>query len=102
MPLTLDSDSDSSFIEEDVHVEAPVLVDDSETEVVDIQCLPERAYTIKLINPTCKKDFCSIELGKGKTYNSVASLQKFITKGLSTNPKFKASDMKNVEMGYVR
>ena len=52
----------------------------------------ELTYTIKLINPACKKEFHSIELGKAKACKSLRSLQDFISKKLSTNPKFTCSE----------
>ena len=58
----------------------------------------ELTYTIKLINPACKKEFHSIELGKAK---ACKSLRDFISKKLSTNPKFKLLDLQSVEMRYV-
>ena len=75
------------------------LEDESETvdSEEDSKQAPELTYTIKLVNPTCKKDFCSIELGEGRIYKSLVSLQGLISK----YPKFKLPDSKSVEMGYV-
>ena len=48
----------------------------------------ELTYTIKLINPACKKEFHSIELGKAKvckSLRSLRSLRDFISKKLIVN-----------------
>ena len=59
----------------------------------------EYSYTLKLV---CKKDFTSVELGRGKRFKHLSSLQQFISKKkLSTNPKLPTLDLKNVDMGYV-
>ena len=50
------------------------------------------AYTIKLVDPACKKDLTSVELGTARVYRSLASLQLFISNKLSMNPKFKLPD----------
>ena len=72
-----------------------------ESEIGEYDPGHELTYTIKLVNPSCKKEFSSVELGNGGVHKSLASLQGFLSKKLSTNPKFKLPDLQNVEMGYV-
>lgn len=100
-----DSGSDTFSSDEEDRDRNDAQSDEDEFETVDSeedsQQAPELMYTIKLVNPTCKKDFCSVELGKGRVYKSLVSLQGLISKKLSKHPKFKLPDLKSVEMGYV-
>ena len=100
-----DSGSDTFSSDEEDRDRNDAQSDEDEFETIDSeedsQQAPELMYTIKLVNPTCKKDFCSVELGKGRVYKSLVSLQGLISKKLSKHPKFKLPDLKSVEMGYV-
>lgn len=87
--VTIDSDTDTSSSDEDVQV------------LEETNLCHQLTYTIKLINPACKKEFQSVELGKAKVCKSLGSLQSFISKKLSNNPKLKLLDLRSVEMGYV-
>ena len=90
----LDGESDGSYLSSDEEQEelSDVETDDQTTEF---------SYTLKLVDPKCKADFQTIKLGKAKIFKSLSSLQQFIYKIISTNPKFQAPDLKNVEMGYI-
>ena len=70
--VILDSDTDVRSDDEDDEVEGPNL-------------RHELTYTIKLINPACKKEFHSIELGKAKVCKSLRCLRDFISKKLIVN-----------------
>ena len=74
-----DSGSDTFSSDEEDRDRNDAQSDEDEFETVDSeedsQQAPELMYTIKLVNPTCKKDFCSVELGKGRVYKSLVSLQ---------------------------
>lgn len=88
----LDSESDDSHSFSDEEQGAEL----SDAEIAD-QSL-SFSYTLKLVNPKSKSDFLTIKLGTAK---NLSSLQQFMYKTISTNPKFKAPDLTNVEMGYI-
>ena len=92
--IVLDDETDS-YSDGELHEFSCVSDSDADDESY------EYSYTLKLVNPTCKKDFTSVELGRGKRFKHLSSLQQFISKKLSTNPKLPTPDFKNVDMGYV-
>ena len=78
--------------------------EEQERELSDVETddkISEFNYTLKLVNPKCKADFQTIKLGAAKKFKSLSSLQEFIYKTISANPKFQAPDLMNVEMGYM-
>ena len=86
----LDGETDGSYSFS--NEEEQELSDISDVETDDQS--REFNYTFKLINLMCKTDFQTIELGKGKKLKSLSSLQQFISKKLSANPKFQTPDLK--------
>ena len=93
----LDGETDGSYSFSDEEEQESSDTSDVETDDQS----REFNYTLKLINLMCKTDFQTIELGKGKKLKSLSSLQQFISKKLSTNPKFQTPDLKTVQMGYL-
>ena len=86
-----ESDGSYSFSDEEQELElSDVETDDQHSEF---------SYTLKLVNPNCNLEFQTIKFGNEKEFKS--SLQQFMYKTISTNPKFRAPDMKSVEMGYI-
>ena len=74
--VILDSNTDVRSDDED---------DEFFSEVEGPNLRHELTYTIKLINPACKKEFHSIELGKAKVCKSLRSLRDFISKKLQSS-----------------
>ena len=95
--IVLDGETDGSYSFSDEEEQESSDTSDVETDDQS----REFNYTLKLINLMCKTDFQTIELGKGKKLKSLSSLQQFISKKLSTNPKFQTPDLKTVQMGYL-
>ena len=91
----LDGESDGSYSFSDEEQGAEL----SDVEIADQNL--SFSYTLKLVNPKSKSDFLTIKLGTAKKFKSLSSLQQFMYKTISTNPKFKAPDLTDVEMGYI-
>jgi len=58
-------------------------------------------YSIKIVNPLRRKEFQNIDLGRGKVYQSIKSMQLFISEALPNTLDVFKPDLESVEMGYV-
>jgi hypothetical protein len=56
-------------------------------ELSDVEIALKFSYTLKLVNLKSKSDFQTIKLGTAEKFKSLSSLQQFIYKKISTNPK---------------
>ena len=91
----LDGESDGSYSFSDEEQGAEL----SDVERADVSL--SFSYTLKLVNPKSMSNFLTIKLGTAKKIKLLSSLQQFMYKTISTNPKFKAPDLTDVEMGYT-
>ena len=59
------------------------------------------SYSVKVVNPQRMKDFCTVDLGRGKAFETLKLLRESISKNLPSSPNFDKPDVLSVEVGYV-
>ena len=53
------------------------------------------SYSVKIVNPQRMKDFCTVDLGRGKAFETLKLLREFMSKNLPNSPNFDKPDVLN-------